>query len=496
MAEEWVKFGVEKRSGSLDEFPTNGEAEPLTGIKVEGELRGDPAETAMRTIEYRHPDDDEDGVHWHTIIKLAAYARVVEFNLELRTGEDTYRLTKTRSEPGPPWIVRQLVDRFECLLGGRRLSREPKIVTADGALDFVDDVIFSQERRLPIVAVSPEEESGEPLVDTDQLAEYLTGLAEVYRIAGERTTYRLSDYLPADFSVYNGAVRIYWAGIDQDDSPYAHPLFTRGKIQNWLDSGRTPYWRISQKVFAASADLHQDGPVLKQARSDLLGKVRQEFQEARKKAETKEELDERVDTLVDELRQKEKIIKNLQKENDDLRRKFHEYHRELAEDAGHPAPEGHVDQEPDSVHDALLIAQDRHSDVLEVWESAFDAAAESNSDHGSEALNTLEVLADVSRDYFAAREEGEGLGDNLENIFRDRGASKYAHTETDATMNQYGDARHFRQDDREHTFEKHFTIGKGSKKHCVQIYFEFPEGDDRTVVAYCGEHLPSESWDS
>jgi hypothetical protein len=498
LVEDWVQHGVSKRyhGGELDEVPRNGEVHPIEGYTVEGSFRGDPSETALRTVEYRHPDDEKDGIEWRTQIQLAIYAGIVEFNLVLRAGQSNYKLTSYSPDPGPPYIVRQVVEDFECVVGGRTLTREPRTLGENEVYEFVHDVLYSDARRLPIVLVTPEGQSGDELVDADRLAEFLTGLAEVYRVEGDFTTYHLSDILPPDFSTYNGAARIYWANLDREDSPYWHPLFTRDQILNWQDHGRDPYWEISQRVYSAAAELQQDGPVLERARSELLGQFRKKFEEAREKADSVEELNDQVDSLLDELKQKEKIIESLQEDKRELRRRFHEYQQRVAEDQPESMEAGVGLTDPDSVLDALHIAHNKHSDVLNVWSSAFESARDSQSDHSERVLETLEILAEVSKEYFEARRKGGGLGDNLENIFRKRRAPKYARTESETTMSQYGAARTFREDGVEHTFEKHFTIGVGSKKQCVQIYFEFHPDKDKTIIAYCGEHLPGEAWDS
>ncbi len=57
------------------------------------------------------------------------------------------------------------------------------------------------------------------------------------------------------------------------------------------------------------------------------------------------------------------------------------------------------------------------------------------------------------------------------------------------TMNMHGDERQFRDGDREREMQKHLTIAKGTRKHCVQIYFDADDERERFAVGYCGPHL-------
>ncbi len=98
-------------------------------------------------------------------------------------------------------------------------------VTAELVPRFVKSVILSPERQRPLVAVTTSAQTGLPWVDPNRLADRLEGRATVIVLQTGDATWALTDALPKMFDVYGGAVRIWWPGLVETDSPRAHPLF-------------------------------------------------------------------------------------------------------------------------------------------------------------------------------------------------------------------------------------------------------------------------------
>lgn len=96
--------------------------------------------------------------------------------------------------------------------------------------------ITAPGRTVPIVAVSlPEQAYGSSAatVNPQFLAAALRGLARVYVIAGP-DTYALTSLLGKPWSVFKGAVRVYWPGCSpSEESPLDHPLTTASAIERW-----------------------------------------------------------------------------------------------------------------------------------------------------------------------------------------------------------------------------------------------------------------------
>ncbi|EYR63388.1 hypothetical protein N866_01030 [Actinotalea ferrariae CF5-4] len=88
-------------------------------------------------------------------------------------------------------------------------------------------------RSWPVVVVSIPSSRTEPLIDVDDLAQAVRGIAEVVLLPTDETSWRLSELLPAMTQVYGGAGRVYPVGLDWTTDPYVSPLrFCFGEHEN------------------------------------------------------------------------------------------------------------------------------------------------------------------------------------------------------------------------------------------------------------------------
>lgn len=68
---------------------------------------------------------------------------------------------------------------------------------------------------MPVVVISATRNPGAAyIVDADELAKRLVGLAWVYRLSYEQA-FALTDRFGKQWSVFDGACRIYWTGLDR-----------------------------------------------------------------------------------------------------------------------------------------------------------------------------------------------------------------------------------------------------------------------------------------
>ena len=84
-------------------------------------------------------------------------------------------------------------------------------------------------REAPIILVSVDNGTHEPLVDPRELSRRLAGMARVVWLSTVSASRRLKDELVAQgfsekFGCFHGGVRILWPGIQQRDDPYDHLL--------------------------------------------------------------------------------------------------------------------------------------------------------------------------------------------------------------------------------------------------------------------------------
>ena len=84
-------------------------------------------------------------------------------------------------------------------------------------------------REAPIVLISVDNSTREPLVDPPELARRLAGMARVVSLSTVSASRRLKDELVGcgfseKFGCFHGGVRILWPGIQRGDDPYDHLL--------------------------------------------------------------------------------------------------------------------------------------------------------------------------------------------------------------------------------------------------------------------------------
>ncbi len=127
-----------------------------------------------------------------------------------------------------PEVVGWLLDNIEGIQPAALRQREVRRVDEADVAAFVDEVL-SPNRVTPQIVVSVENATRSPALDTEELAQRLTGMAAVYRLVSVHASYRLRDELTSrgmsdKFGCYNGGVRIYWPGLGASDNPYDHLL--------------------------------------------------------------------------------------------------------------------------------------------------------------------------------------------------------------------------------------------------------------------------------
>lgn len=143
---------------------------------------------------------------------------------------------------------------------------------------------------------------------------------------------------------------------------------------------------------------------------------------------------------------------------------------------------------------AVETAEQQFGDVLEIWDSARSAAAESQFGRPSEVYQALRAIAEIGRASLLAKREGRSMGGWREG-FRAYGLD-FKPTEHQVTGSRYGSDRDFRHGGRKQRMFKHLTLGKNNAVHNLQIYFELDFETEKVAIGYCGKHLRSYGWAS
>jgi hypothetical protein len=163
------------------------------------------------------------------------------------------RLTVVTAEPGHSF--------FRSAPALRSILSESPGLSCDGFFAAVPQVLddaallaefLSRKDRLPAVVVS-RDDSGATAVDADQLARVLAGFAHVFDLSSA-TSWGLSRVLGKRFSVFGGAIRLYWPGVDHlSQDSRVHPLWMKRAVEEF--GGGTQVFRkqLLERLLAYSA---------------------------------------------------------------------------------------------------------------------------------------------------------------------------------------------------------------------------------------------------
>jgi hypothetical protein len=150
----------------------------------------------------------------------------------LRIERQVEQLAPLRYNIRPPSLVRELAHRFPCEDAGLRMTSKPRPLTEQGVERFVNEILLNSRRARPVLLLTVNCGHEEPVLDAEDLARDLCGLAHVYTATDRETTYKLSDLLPG-LSAWGGAIRLYWPGMTRFDDPRDHPYYTPQTVVNW-----------------------------------------------------------------------------------------------------------------------------------------------------------------------------------------------------------------------------------------------------------------------
>ncbi len=131
----------------------------------------------------------------------------------------------------PPKIVRWLIEKFPCYLGGRKFTTKPETIRAEDVHAVVADTLENAERKVPVVLVSSDRETDLPLAHPGRLAERIAALGEVFVLSDRWAAYSLIDEIGKPFACYGGAVRIYWPGFHSPRDPGHHFVYLPSRLR-------------------------------------------------------------------------------------------------------------------------------------------------------------------------------------------------------------------------------------------------------------------------
>lgn len=176
-------------------------------------------------LRYEHPDSNPAKRRyrrWRSDIAISTMddgstffsVRVSHFRLPGHAGVESEDPQSTS-----PYLVKGVIGtpNLRCSVDNNLLRTAP-IELNDSSLESFEAALQDPTRKLPIVYVSREYQSGEAPLDVRKLAWVLAGLANVY-VAESSWTDKLTEaFFPRDYQCWNGMVSVYMPGLDLNKS--------------------------------------------------------------------------------------------------------------------------------------------------------------------------------------------------------------------------------------------------------------------------------------
>ncbi len=386
---------------------------------------------------------------WRIEVVLAVEAEtlVAEARVESQIGDGGVRLR----------LIPKLIEDFACIRDGQPLNNEAMRVDESNLEDFLTTTFQSQERSLPIVGVSLNDE-GQTAIDPDEVQQKLGGLARI-AVWNSDLSRSLVQRFGRQFACYGGAVRVYLPRPSPTDPRQRHPFFV------WSSARGRGFLRKLVDI-TVDRSLANDPPT------------------------TGREIVERI--LSEQAAQNADQMSATAEENERLRRENARLEEQVEAAAEYMANEmsqqtDSLSREPESIVEAVQLAE-QECVHLEIFQTAIDSAKQSHYRHPRKVLEELRTL-----DRLGSR-LSEGLTTESHIIRWLTEHNCDVSTESVSTMRLYGDRRQFRNDDG-HLVEMQMHLklggGRGQDKSC-RIHFIWSPLSFKIQVGHVGRHLQTQ----
>ncbi|MDQ4144820.1 MAG: hypothetical protein M3198_13995, partial [Actinomycetota bacterium] len=445
------------------------------------------------TLWWDRPLDDDPELAWALTVKVAQENDTAWVGVRLALRPLGHQIGRVRFRVVPPPLVGVLVRELDVVEDGWAITSEPAYATDREGVSQLVDLLLDPSRRLPVLVLSagkvydPEGDSyrDQPLVDADAVAGALAGLAHVVVLEPTSISFLLTDMVGRDLSVFGGAVRLYWPGLDHRSDPRDHPLWLPARLAEPRNQpvedmllrriGPAATFRLSTAAFEArlraAAEAHR--------RAEIAA-LWERAKDASLAPEWQQEL-ERAWAENERLRRENaELVTQLEVAHDNLRAMT--VHGANADQEPGDGGEDDVAVEPRSVGEAVEWAAARcpHLVVLDEARASARRAAYRQPGRAWRALVAMEEVA-------AAWSDG-GLSSSFYEAFAEGGFNFAANVSPTAL------GKHRQDYERTYEGEKillgpHLRMGAGSPEACCRIYFYLDEAKRHFVVGHVGNHL-------
>lgn len=214
---------------------TNDDARPFIDewvLKHDGSERAvDPktsseaTDTGAEVYVVEQTDNEEPDRRWRTEVAIGAASDTAHITVRVRIGASaTASVAPINYELRTPAIVRTLIRELDISDGDIPCAADAGAEIGTSQVPALVDLLTSP-RRLPVVLVSRQNTSGRILVNAGDLTRELAGLAHVRVLASTEASFKLTELVGQELSVFDGAVRVYFNGFTSESSWRDHALY-------------------------------------------------------------------------------------------------------------------------------------------------------------------------------------------------------------------------------------------------------------------------------
>ena len=504
IAHEWAedRFGEPLGDGAGNYVAANGTTVHIDREQLE--------ESGFWGLTLEHPDKDTDGVRWRSDFRLATEGDRVEAEVEVRRigGESALAYGYVNR----PNALATLFQKFICKSAGQSLTTEAKRITASDAAAFVDDMIFSSERLMPLVVVS-ENRLGGVFANPDYLQSRLLGLAIVATYDNDAALAVREQLGDSPLGCWDGYIRVYRSRCLPSDASW------QNRYWNWQNMSyilrRNEAWQLPQEIGDECLNLviPQPGPRLYEEVSSRVRRLRYErLLERLRSVESTPSDDAEYKELLEYADDVTRQNDELRKDNDELRVQVDDLTSQLSDKesiieqyniswqyskADESDSELYDEDEPppefDTVYDVVEYAKGS-MDLLRFFSYATETAkGASYFPRPNDVHDALKALDDCAK----KRITSGSLGKDVAEWLREKGI-EYSPHESITAIGKYGAKRTFRDDlKKAHVkMPAHIKLGGGlGEQNQLRIHLiwgEEAESDEKKwLIGYIGRHLPT-----
>jgi hypothetical protein len=495
-ATEWIEALYLERWKAVCKIVANEpRVAPLPRHSIVAQRDGVSGVCELASLEWSYPDETDAGLQWTIAAQFARNGVKLEASVAIRivsTHPIAKPLSYTLKRPG---LVDKILQNFTCSIGKSPIPLKPREVERFDIDLFVDEVLCSPDRWLPVVVVSTQQGTRDYLVDPAELQQTLLGHAQVVAFKDVLASRAWTDALGVkELSCYLGAVRLYWPSFTRKAKPLDHPLYMADSIRFHLEQHHPLGPHLFRTLVAVSGFRFSNPPTARLVREAIDGFKQARFHELLKNAKAHEESGQ----ILQELERAWDQIKVVQQERDELRTQVAELSREL--EAQKEAWQGYRGQRPGaqgpdssaptprapvrSVEEAVERASHDFTQTLIFLPDALESARQSPYRSAERVYALFQALDEITHTWQQKGSIGTGWHDAL----KPKGF-EYAEFISPTAKGKYGSEYTFRYEGEPVLFQHHVTLGARSADTCISIHWHRDEERKRLLIGWCGKHL-------